>query len=89
MFPIVFYLLKISRSPFVSSMLSKSRVISSTVQFISDHTLELYMIHETIGDQVLKFNFPFPLNIIIFLVLTFILSVIVYRLSGMLRNKIN
>lgn len=89
MYPIVFYLLKISRAPFVLSMLSKSKVISSIVQFISDHTLELYIIQGTIAGVVLKLNFPFPLNVVTFLILAFTFSAIVYRCARILRENIN
>lgn len=89
MYPIIFYLLKISRSPFVSSMLSKSTVVSSIVKFISDHTLELYMIQETLAGPVLKLNLSFPLNAITFICSTFILSSIVKRLADIAKAKIN
>ena len=89
MYPIVYYLLKISRSPFVSLILSKSKVISSIVQFISNHTLELYIVQETIVYPVLKLNFPFPMNVITFIILTFIFSAIVNRLAEIIRQKIN
>lgn len=89
MYPIMFYLLKISRAPFLSSILIKSTVLLCVVRFISDHSLELYIIHETISMPVLKFNFLFPINMIFFLILTFILSAMVHRLSVAFRNKIN
>lgn len=89
MYPIVFYLLKISRSPFVSLMLSKSKVISSIVQFISDHSLELYIIQETLANPVLKLNLPFPLNAMTFIILIFIFSAIVNKLAGVIREIID
>lgn len=89
MYPILYYLLKISRSPFVSVRLMQSKMISSVVEFISNHSLELYIVQETIVHQVLKLNFPFPLNMITFIVLTFIISAIVNKISGIIRDKIN
>jgi Acyltransferase family len=89
MYPFVFYLLKISRSPFVSSMLGKSKVFSSIVNFIANHSLELYIIQETFVYPLTKLNLPFPLNAIIFISLTFIFSAIVNRLAGIMRKKIS
>jgi hypothetical protein len=89
MYPLVYYLLKISRSPFVSSELMQSKMISSVVKFISNHTLELYIVQETIAGPVLELNFPFPLNVIMFIILTFIFSALVNRLAGMIRARIN
>lgn len=89
MYPIVFYLLKISRSPFVLSGLMQSKIISSPVKFISNHTLELYITQETIHHPVLKLNFPFPLNAITFILLIFILSALVNRLASAIRTRIN
>jgi len=89
MYPIVLYLLKISRSPFVLSVLMQSKIISSPVKFISNHTLELYIIQETIAGPVLKLNFSFPWNAITFILLTFIFSSIVHRLAEIIRKKIS
>lgn len=89
MYAIVFYLLKVSRSPFVSLGLMKSKMISSVVQFISNHSLELYIVQETIVQAVLKLDFSFPFNIITFIILTFIFSAIVKRMAEFMRLKIN
>jgi len=74
MYPIVYYLLKISRSPFILKGLMQSKRITSVVNFLSSHTLEIYMIHETINRPVLKLELAFPLNLIMFVTLTFILA---------------
>lgn len=89
MYSIVFYLLKLSRSPFVSLMLSKSKMIASSVKFLSDHTLELYIVQETLAGPVLKLNLPFPLNAMTFIILIFICSAIVKRLAEIFREKID
>ena len=88
MYPIIYYLLKISRTPFLLSMLGKSNLISSTVQFLSNHTLELYIIQETIVQPVYEFKFPFPLNVIAFIFLICVFSAIVNRLAEIIREKI-
>jgi len=89
MYPIVLYLLKISRSPFVSSVLMKSKIISSPVKFISNHTLELYIIQETLAGPVLQLNFSFPWNAITFILLTCILSALVNRLASTIRTRVD
>ena len=89
MYPFVFYLLKISRSPHVSALLGKSRTVSTCVNFIADHSLELYIIQETLVVPLEKLNFPIPLNVIIFLCLTFILSALTNRLAVTMRKKIS
>lgn len=88
MYPIVYYLLKISRSPFVLAGLVKSKIIFPIAKFLSDHTLEIYMIHETISHSVLKLQLPFPTNVFIFLLLTFVLATIVKRLAEIFRYTI-
>ena len=88
MYPLVLYLLKISRSLFILTTLMKSKIISSIVRFLSDHTLEIYMIHETIGHPILKLQLTFPYNVFVFLTLSLILAAIVKKLSERFRNAI-
>lgn len=88
MYPLIYYLLKISRSPFISSILSKSKVASSTVQFVSSHTLELYIVQETTISTISQLKFPFPWNAITFICLTFVFSAIVSRLASLIRTKV-
>lgn len=89
MYPIVYYFLKVSRSPIVLTGVMKSKIITPIARFLSDHTLEIYMIHETINYPVSKLQLPFPTNVLLFLILTFILAAIVYKLATLMRNKIN
>lgn len=89
MYPIVFYLLKISRSSLVLSMVNKSNFISTTIQFLSNHTLELYIIQTTIIWVILNLKFPFPLNMIVFLFLTCIFSALVNKLASTIRTRLN
>jgi peptidoglycan/LPS O-acetylase OafA/YrhL len=89
MYPLVYYLLKISRSPFILNKLEQSASIVATVNFLSNHTLEIYMIHETLNRPVLKLELAFPLNIVFFVSVTFIFSAIVNKLAAIARRKIN
>lgn len=86
MYPIVYYLLKISRSPFIVFKLMRQKLLSRIVQFLSNNTLEIYMVHETISSPILKLQMPFPINLIVFLVVTFCLSAIVNRLANKMRE---
>lgn len=65
-----------------------SPVVSRIVDFVANHTLEIYMVHETISPPVVSMQMPFPVNIIVFLILTFALSAIVHYLADAVRNKI-
>lgn len=89
MYPIVYYLLKIGRSPIILTKLMQSNTLSAIVNFLSNHTLEIYMIHETISKPILRLQMPFPLNIFIFIMLTFVLSAIVNKLADIMRQKIS
>lgn len=88
MYPIVYYLLKISRSPFIMHTMMKSKMIGPVVNFISNHTLEIYMIHQTLNQPILKLQLTFPYNIFLILFLTLTLSAIVQIFASRFRNAI-
>ncbi len=88
MYPMIYYLLKISRSPFLLSKLEKSNWFSVTVSFISSHTLELYIIQETILGILQNMKISFPLNIFVFMSLAFVLSALVSRGADMVRARV-
>jgi len=87
-YPLVYYLLKISRSPFIANKLMGSPYISRVVDFVANNTLEIYMVHQTISIPIQYMKMSFPINIIVFLILTLFLSAIVNRLANTIRNKI-
>lgn len=88
MYPLVYYLLKISRSPFIMTNIMQAPNLSQIVDFLANHTLEIYMVHETISAPILYMQMPFPINIAVFLMLIFFLSAIVNRLANYVRNKV-
>lgn len=88
MYPIVYYLLKISRSPFIMHCVMKSKISAPIVQFFSNHTLEIYMIHQTISPPVRNLQLTFPHNVFVFLTLTLIISTIVKILADRFKNAI-
>ncbi len=87
LYPMLYYLLKISRSPFVLSILMNNKSFSRIVNFIANITLEIYIVHETIILYVLKAKLPFPLNLIVLLTLTFTLAILVKKLSDLIIAK--
>lgn len=88
MYPIVFYFLKISRSQFISKKLANFTLISLIVNYLAKNTLEIYMIHETISGPIKYLKMSFPVNAIVFLSLTFALSLIVNKMANVFRDKI-
>ena len=88
MYPIVFYLLKISRSSLITSQIMQNNYISPIFKFLGNHTLEIYMVHETIIYPVLKLGKTFPENLTLFLVLTFGISYIVNKLAVSIRKNL-
>lgn len=89
MYPLVYYLLKVSRSPLILKGLTQIKGLAPTVNFLSGHTLEIYMIHETLNRPVLHLGLEFPMNIILFLILTFSLASLVKKLSESIMKRIN
>jgi peptidoglycan/LPS O-acetylase OafA/YrhL len=89
MIPVVIYFLKVSRSDFIMNIMNKNRIIYSVTKFISDHTLEIYILQETIKNQVLKLNTPFPINVIILMLLCYMLSLYVSKLSKIIEFSLN
>ena len=87
-YPIIYYLLKISRSPLIMHRLMKSKITGPIMKFISNHTLEIYMIHQTISPPVRNLQLTFPYNVFILLMLTLSLSAIVKMLADRFRNAI-
>jgi hypothetical protein len=88
MYPLVYYLLKISRSPFMTQTMMQKRAIASPINFISDHSLELYIVQETIVSSVHRLNLPFPASLLTFIFLTCVFSAVINKLAGMLRERI-
>jgi hypothetical protein len=87
LFPALYFLLKIARSKTVSVKLFRVPWFSRTVEWISNLTLEIYIVHLTISPVILSMKMAFPLNVIVFLVLTFVLSRVVRILADKVFSK--
>jgi peptidoglycan/LPS O-acetylase OafA/YrhL len=86
-YPIVYNLLKISRSPLVVTKLMGLPFFSKIVEFLADNSLEIYLVHLTIRSSILIIGLPFPSNILIFLVITFLLVVLINKISNATRRR--
>jgi peptidoglycan/LPS O-acetylase OafA/YrhL len=75
--PFIYYFFKISRSGLVQKHIMGVPIISRIVNYISDMTLELYLVHLYVLIFILKLNLLFPVNIILLLIVTFIISAFV------------
>lgn len=80
MFPLLFFLVKVARSPFVTSLM-ETFIVSDIISWIGVTTLEIYIIHTTL--ERLKFHelFSFPLNAIIFVMCTLAICFIIKRIQ--------
>lgn len=87
MYPILYYFLKVSRSPLIDKFMQEG-ITSRIINFIADHTLEIYIVHTAISGLILKPKMSFPLNVIVFLILTLCMSAVVNNLAKKLRMKI-
>lgn len=80
-FPVVFYALKISRSPLVLDRVMNNPVLSKIVVFISSITLEIYMCHFLLLGPFIGLKIPFPFNIFIFVTVSIALAFVVKYIS--------
>lgn len=88
LFPTLYYALKISQSPFVLTTLMGRAFLARPITLIGVMTLELYLVHGLIR-PLLVYYFPhFPENLILFLLLTLILSYGLYRINTYLIHRI-
>jgi len=84
-YPMLIYLLKISRSSFVVASL-RHPVLSRVYSYLADNSLEIYMIHQSIRHPVLELGMPFPVNLAVLLFLTFAMAALVHRLVVAVQN---
>lgn len=87
-YPILLFLLKISRCPLIVTTLASTKLFSHPVDFLANTTLEIYMVHQTISTPVLYMHLSFPFNLIAFLAVTLIFSAIVNRIAIAARGRL-
>jgi peptidoglycan/LPS O-acetylase OafA/YrhL len=85
-FPLLYYFIKVSKSSMVS-LIMKTPVLSNLIALISAMTLELYIVHGPIRILIFQYFNVFPLNIILLLVISFLISYGCYRLNQIIVHR--
>ena len=80
--PLVYLSLKLCKHHQFQITFLRNRFLSTIFQFLSNHTLEIYIVHVIISHHVLQLSLFFPLNIFVFLATTFMLSFIIQKQSN-------
>jgi hypothetical protein len=73
-FPLIYYFFKVSRSGLIQKSIMARPGVSKTINYISDMTLELYLVYLYVSIYLLKLKLYFPINIIILLIVTLVIS---------------
>jgi peptidoglycan/LPS O-acetylase OafA/YrhL len=81
-FPFIFYFLKVSRSDLIQKRIMQLPAVASTINYISNVTLELYLAHLYVVIFILKLKLIFPVNIIAVLIVTLIIAAFIKYLSN-------
>lgn len=87
-FPLLYYFIKISKSPFVLYRVMKPSVASGFISVVAAMTLELYMAHGPLRALLHPYLPRFPENVISYLSITFLISYGLYRLNQNLMSRI-
>jgi hypothetical protein len=85
--PMVYYALKVSRSDLIQHVLMRSRLPAACLTWLSEHTLEIYMVHTALLGPVLALGLLFPLNVVALFALTLVLAGLTGFLAGKLRHS--
>lgn len=87
MFPILFFSLRFSQSNAITSVM-RAKYIGAAISLISLMTLEIYLIHGNVRAFPFLQHAFFPLNIVIFWIVTLSLSYVLYRLASAIRKMV-
>jgi len=87
--PWVIYLLKCTKSEFVYKLLENNRWINNLVITISGITLEIYLLQTFFYNLSYVKNLIFPLNIVLFAILTVIAAVILQKVFNYFKKLID
>ncbi len=86
-FPLVYLLLKVSRSPLISRLMALP-VFSDAIAWTSACTLEIYIVHVAIRDRFGMSGCAFPFNIMIFVPLTLLLASLIRQSALRIRMSL-
>ena len=89
MFPIVYCLLVISRGLLIDKNIKLPSVFYKTINFIADHTLEIYIVQESIGDLIKDMRIQFPVNICVFIAVTITLAWAAKKIAARILECLN
>lgn len=87
-FPMLYYFMKISKSPFILEKIMGHKKLSVFITLIGAMSLELYIVHGSIRPFFVKYIPSFPENVIVYLLVVFLVSYLFYRLNLVLVDKI-
>lgn len=86
--PMLYYFMKISKSPLVLDKIMMTKYLSGFITICGAMTLELYIVHGTIRFIFIK-NIPgFPENVLLYLSSTFLISYLLYKVNRILIDRI-
>ena len=85
-FPLLFYLLKIAKSEFISKSVMNSKFPGNLINVTSMLTLELFIVNNSIDLFVSRFKLGFPYNTCIFLLLSVMGAILINLLSKQIRR---
>ncbi len=84
MFPFIYYCFKVSRSGLIQKDIMSLPTIAAMINYVSNLTLELFLVHLYVIILFANVKIAFPINIILVLIVTFILAGVVKVLSKLL-----
>ena len=87
MFPLLFFIVKISRSSLINKLMNIV-FVSSFITWVSSITLEIYMVHIILQKIKITNLFFFPYNLIVFLVSTLIICWIINHIAMRMRTLV-
>jgi len=85
--PMTYYALKVSRCSFIQRRVMGAGFPAACFTWLSEHTLEIYMIHTAFLTPVLALGLPFPLNVVSLFAITLSLAAVCHYLSEKLRAR--
>ncbi len=87
MFPILFFFLRFAESKEIT-VLVQSKYLGAIISLMAALTLEIYLLHGSVRAFPFVLKTIFPLNLVVFWVVTIALSYVLNRVAGIIRKKV-
>jgi peptidoglycan/LPS O-acetylase OafA/YrhL len=87
MFPVLFFFLRFAESKEITALV-QARYVGTVISLMAALTLEIYLLHGYVRSFPFVLKTIFPLNIVVFWVVTVSLSYGLYRASGLMMKAI-